>query len=1081
MEQKLIKVLSNHEELGTVVELVEDSDGHRFVTKRISHLETPICRTIFQKEIQALVRLKACENIVRIYRHDIREHENGHTEGIISMEYVQGRPLSKMIDVIPNATTRYQLVKQLTNAIRYAHENSVIHRDINPNNIIVTDEYELKLIDFGVAKIRGMIQEGTAYQFATQNYSAPEVTIHSANASERSDIYSLGAVIFFMFTGIVPPPANQIVEAIENTGGMDVKLKRILCKMCATDPLERFDNIDDCELELSELYQRYCGSEEHYYFSISTTNLDELKQRNLVRKNITYQEMINGFLPSQFVGGSVRIIKREDTIYQFFGISISMDCVLADGLFRVGAIRRLDAYKRDRERKFSMEIPGYFHFVLSHRILGTSLINNYNDILCNRISDFQEEISSRKNINHEYDSQYGIWRQFIQAMIDDASRNATRVFYSGVKQTDGVILLKLEQDCLPDDSFCQETMFVIEQPIRNSNKTRLIEVGTFLEYRDDGTTLAIKVPARRPSLPKWGTICVDYRKEIQQYRRQEAALEEFRKSETNSAGNLKGIFVGVEEPRHFQMLQDLVFFNKQLDLTQKRAVKKVLEADDIALIQGPPGTGKTNVLVEVVRQILKANQSNPALKHKILIVSQSHAAVDKILEDLTPFLLNTTTIRIGSEDKINQDINEHFGLNHCQSLWAMQSVTQCTQRLQELLSKQNIPYDDFCEFAKAVENQHVHNLSDQEKKQNEKIICQFESEYKKTRSTPFVQQCLVMEQWCRRLLESDEIAEYYIKDATIVAGTCTGFISDRYVRDTVFDYVIVDEAAKATLPEIMVALVRAHKVVLVGDHKQLPPVFDREALARNAQEIDITQLQNTGFGKLFDLLPDNCKETLSTQYRMHPCIGDLISMLFYDGKVQNGIDENERQVNLPILNHHAITWISTSQAGNKRFEQLQTGRNMKSYINPTEVTIIQQCLQKIDAEMEALDEDYSIGIITPYRAQLELIHKRLKHTTFKKIKVDINTVDAFQGSQRDIIIYSTVRSSKKKSIGFLREEARLNVSFSRAKRALILVGDAEFLGDQRIRKNPFPYVLQYIRSHPDKCRIIRAEELSNDT
>lgn len=129
MEQKLIKVLSNHEELGTVVELVEDSDGHRFVTKRISHLETPICRTIFQKEIQALVRLKACENIVRIYRHDIREHENGHTEGIISMEYIQGRPLSKMIEVIPSATIRYQLVKQLTNAIRYAHENSVIHRD----------------------------------------------------------------------------------------------------------------------------------------------------------------------------------------------------------------------------------------------------------------------------------------------------------------------------------------------------------------------------------------------------------------------------------------------------------------------------------------------------------------------------------------------------------------------------------------------------------------------------------------------------------------------------------------------------------------------------------------------------------------------------------------------------------------------------------------------------------------------------------------------------------------------------------------------------------------------------------------
>lgn len=91
---------------------------------------------------------------------------------------------------------------------------------------------------------------------------------------------------------------------------------------------------------------------------------------------------------------------------------------------------------------------------------------------------------------------------------------------------------------------------------------------------------------------------------------------------------------------------------------------------------------------------------------------------------------------------------------------------------------------------------------------------------------------------------------------------------------------IVDEAAKATLPEIMVPLIRARKAILVGDHKQLPPVFDRNALKASFQSSQIDELQNTGFGKLFDILPDSCKETLSTQYRMHPAIGDLISFLF---------------------------------------------------------------------------------------------------------------------------------------------------------------------------------------------------------
>lgn len=217
MEEKVIQTLSRQRDSGTIVELVENEAGFRFVVKRVQNLEAPIYRAIFQKETQALTRLKACENIVRIFRSDIQAAPDGRSEGIISMEYVQGRPLSQMLDVIPNASTRYNLVKQLTNAIQHAHRNSVIHRDINPSNILITDSFELKLIDFGIAKIRGMFQDGTTYQFATQNYSAPEVTVHSENATERSDIYSLGAVIYFLFTGEVPVTATEMPTASRMT------------------------------------------------------------------------------------------------------------------------------------------------------------------------------------------------------------------------------------------------------------------------------------------------------------------------------------------------------------------------------------------------------------------------------------------------------------------------------------------------------------------------------------------------------------------------------------------------------------------------------------------------------------------------------------------------------------------------------------------------------------------------------------------------------------------------------------------------------------------------------------------------
>ena len=503
-----------------------------------------------------------------------------------------------------------------------------------------------------------------------------------------------------------------------------------------------------------------------------------------------------------------------------------------------------------------------------------------------------------------------------------------------------------------------------------------------------------------------------------------------------------------------------------------------MEAEDITLIQGPPGTGKTNVLVEAVRQILHENAQNTALRQKILIVSQSHAAVDKILEDLQPFLDNVTTIRIGSEEKIAEEINTMFGLNHCQASWAGKSVALCKERLGDRLAEKDIPLEAFLDYSQCIEGLQIGNISAKEKSKLEHDTASFERTHALRRDTPYLQECLVMARWIRRLAESNELGEYYIKDATIVAGTCIGFISDPYVRDTAFDYVIVDEAAKATLPEIMVALVRARKVVLVGDHKQLPPVFDTEALSRSAEQIQLPVLQETGFGKLFALLPEDSKETLSTQYRMHPAIGDLISLMFYEGKVQNGISEDDRRIELPLLCHYAITWFSTSNSGPSRYEQ-EAGRGRTGYMNPLEITVIQQLLQELDAQMESTGLTYTVGVITPYRAQLDLLIARLKHTHLKHFKADVNTVDAFQGSQRDIIIYSTVRSSKRKTIGFLREEARLNVSFSRAKSALVIVGDAEFLNDTGIRGNKFPYIQQYMRSKTGFCRIVDAKEITD--
>lgn len=1072
MERKIEKVLGRNPELGTSVEKVKETseDSTRyFVIKRIRNISLPLCQTIFKKETEALERLKGCENIVHIYKHEIITNKKGESEGVISMEFIDGQPLKTCVDQIPNVSTRFLLAKQLLNAVQYAHNNGVIHRDINPSNILITDDYKLKLIDFGISKIYGTLQDGTTYQFATHNYSAPEVTLHSENASEQSDIFSIGAVLFFLFTGKIPPSADELCEAIEQESGIDVTVKPILLRMCAFHADDRYKSIDQCKDALAIPYAKYCSNDENYYFVVNSTIIEKLRSQHLIRKFLPLNEVFNDYLPKQFVGCYASVATQKEGIYRFDGNSISIECVFLNDVFNVTSVQKLETYKKEQRKRYAFEVSGHCLFFSSMK--PTILRNNYSEVLCNRIEDHRDDIASQQNIDREYEKQYGILRKFIQAMIQDAADRAEKIPYVDAQKTDGELHLSLDENCFISNAFNQETIFIIEDEQQKGKKKRLLEIGSFIRYQDDGRTLVIKPTSRNLRIPHSGQLSVDYRKEIQQYRRQEAAYEAFRKSETNN--NLKSILVGVEEPRTFQKIQLNQYFNKKLDLTQRHAVYKILCAEDIAMVQGPPGTGKTNVLVEAIRQILYDNKTGYSRKQRILIVSQSHAAVDRILEDIDDFIdKNTTVIRIGNEDRIDPKINNEYGLRHRNQIWVNQSTQSCNHRLQDMLNKLGVSFSEFEEYAQDLETLQIVNPDTDKKEKAEHRIQVFEEKYADCLQTPSLQRCLILSKWCRRLEENDDLSEYYIKDSEIIAGTCSGFIADPYVRDIVFDYVFIDEAAKATLSEIMVPMVRAQKVILVGDHKQLSPVINREALENAGNDVTENEVRNVGFGKLFEMLPNEHKETLTTQYRMHPCIGDLISLLFYNGRVQSGVTAEDRSTSLPIIMNKAITWISTSKQGENRFERMRG----QSFENELEASIVLRVLKQIDIEMEGLTEPYTIGVITPYRAQLEKIRKRIPYMDFMNIHVDVNTVDAFQGSQRDIIVYSTVRSSRNKRIGFLKEQSRLNVSFSRARRALIIIGDSEFLDNSGIRDNVFPSVLQYMRENSEFCRILDSED-----
>jgi len=268
---------------------------------------------------------------------------------------------------------------------------------------------------------------------------------------------------------------------------------------------------------------------------------------------------------------------------------------------------------------------------------------------------------------------------------------------------------------------------------------------------------------------------------------------------------------------------------------------------------------------------------------------------------------------------------------------------------------------------------------------------------------------------------------------------------------------------------------------MVGDHKQLPPVLDEKILKSSKatfeeNNLDINTLYNSIFMKLFDHLPSENKQILNTQYRMHPAIGTMISKLFYDNQISNGVSILERTHSVKKFKDLAIVWIDTSKCNDRFEEDVST-----TFRNLLEANVVKDLLKIINSDVKGFN--YDVGIITPYSGQKNLIRKEIQPIDCSNINgnIKVNSVDAFQGGQKDIIIYSTVRSSDKhKRIGFLKSEERLNVAFSRAKRLLLIVGDVQFLNDTSIDGNRFPEIIRHLRANGEYCKVIDYAALYNN-
>lgn len=513
----------------------------------------------------------------------------------------------------------------------------------------------------------------------------------------------------------------------------------------------------------------------------------------------------------------------------------------------------------------------------------------------------------------------------------------------------------------------------------------------------------MKIALHTDEMPEWvddGKLGVDILFDNVSYKEMEKALNQVIKAEKGRIVQLREVILGEKNATFKPLPFDISL--PQLNESQNQAVRNVLAAQDIAIIHGPPGTGKTTTLVQAIRLVLK----NQEKKQALLVTAPSNNAVDLLTEKLVQQGINV--VRIGNPARMTEEVQKHTLDNHIN-----------THPLFKELRKYRKDAENFRQMA----GKYKRNFGADEREQKRLLY----AEAKKL------------------LKEASDTEKYITKDildkAEVITATLVG-AANYVLTDRRFAIAFIDEAAQALEPATWIPILRAEKVVLAGDHWQLPPTV-------KSMEADRKGLSKTLFEKCIlrhKKLEHPVDVMLRTQYRMNEAIMQFSNEQFYE----NQLLADQKVKHWTITAQTApLEFVDTAGCG---YEE-SPNRDSGSTANPEEAKLLFRHLESLlmEIEKDTLENDkpISIGIISPYKAQVHLLRQELASISNKKlshlVSIEANTVDSFQGQERDIIYISLVRSNENGEIGFLKDTRRTNVAMTRARKKLVIIGDGATL------------------------------------
>lgn len=1107
-------------EVYKAVDLDSATGAHVAIKFVTGHPDDPTTKLYFQRETSTLSKLSH-PNIVRLLDYGWYEDRKQH---YLALEWASGT-LRALMD--PPAWINWddfaeRVAIPLAEALSYAHLENVEHCDIKPENILMSGGVP-KLADFGIAKLREQVDPigMTLVGWQTRPYAPPDNTF---GYEKTRDVWAL-AVVFIQamtphYIADYPDIPLRLAEI-----AVPPSVRALLSRCTDLEPSDRPANGSVLLQELADIQQ---GRRAEQVRRQATLWLDvslkaaqkltgeERPDRALVQRRISEDLVELCYAEYRFDAEAAKL--DRSTLYlnghSWRFILKRMDD--APSFKVVGAVELRDA---ERVRRRSCAVGHLFE--IAYWSPGESQADRAIELLEAALDDHHERRDRERDERQQLASDNELFERFqrlLDAQEEIAQGDRTPFLFTSRKQHRRDVAFKvvgtIDKDLLGE-----------EWDVRVGG-SRAIARGEVIAQTEDTITLHFRREPR--SIPDGGELSPYLGPTQRSHERQTDAVRRIRDGHSTRP-DLRDLLVAPKEIAPPVPVYPATWIRKDLDESKQGAVAAALGARDFVVVEGPPGTGKTSMITELVAQFLER-----APESKILIVSQTHVAVDNALERLDAASI-PGLVRLGqpADPRIAPTV-QHLVLDERMDAWSRSLRSKAERHMNAVADRYGIPLRHLHaaialqELGSVIGNlEHVREKSSSTDasrgetavtgvdRRRDRVALQesmdsllerrddllssvhdqlqgdlelsADPDRQEVRAAsgallgedkvPELLMNLVKLQgeWLQRVASDRKLVETFLATTNVLAGTCIGFLGHPAVRDLEFDLCILDEASKATATEALVPMSRASRWVLVGDTRQLPPM-DEEVLRKpdlmKRYDLDEEFVRTTLFERLVEATEPPVRHLLTEQYRMVRPIGDMISTVFYDGNLRS---PNETSIPGLDLLGKPVLWLDTGVLNQQRYEDHQEG-GTKSRSNRTEARLVIKRLEDIH---KAIERGYiqppdgrrlSVLVISPYQLQNRELERRLATFQSHHLDVEVQSVDAVQGREADLAIFSVTRSNRYGDLGFLAHayRRRINVALSRARFGLTVVGDLGFCESQ---PGGLRDVGQYIRSNTTDCEI----------